>query len=193
MKKQIKWMAVATAMAVGSVVAAPTASIATGATTVAADAGFLAAAKSLSVTVAPITGKKLMFKILAGNIDLANAKGEILHDGGLVLKSATTTVELRNFIIDTTGDGAVLTGLVVANEVTVGRLPLFDLGLPAGLGASLPLKAKGATKALTLSGVSLKLSDGAATALNGAFKVSAFKAGLQIGTAKVQAFGLKNK
>ena len=183
----------ATAMAVGSIVAAPTASIATGATTVTADAEFLAAAKSLNVTVAPITGTKLIFKILAGNIDLANANGEILHGGGLVLKSATTKVELRNFIIDTTGDAPVLTGLVVANEVTVGRLPLFNLNLPLGFEASLPLKAKGTTKSLTLSSIDMKLSDGAAKALNGAFKVSAFKAGLQIGMAKVQAFGLMNK
>jgi hypothetical protein len=191
MKPQIKWIAVAVAMATANVMAKPTASIGTGATTVAADAGFLAAAKSLNVTVAPITGKKLMFKIVAGNIDLANAKSEILHNGGLVLKSATTTVELRNFIIDTTGAAPVLTGLVVANEGTVGRIPLFDLVLPTGI--TLPLKAKGPMKSLTLAGVSMKLTSGAATALNGAFSVTAFKAGLPIGTAKVEAFGLMNK
>jgi hypothetical protein len=191
MKPQIKWIVVAMAMVTGNIMAKPTASIRTGATTVAADAGFLAAAKSLNVTVAPITGKKLKFNIVAGNIDLANAKSEILHDGGIVLKSATTTVELRNFIIDTTGTAPVLTGLVVANEGTVGRLPLFDLVLPSGI--TLPLKAKGSMKSLTLAGVSMKLTDGAATALNGAFSVTAFQAGLAIGTAKVQAFGLMNK
>ncbi|NJM36514.1 MAG: hypothetical protein HC845_00780 [Akkermansiaceae bacterium] len=105
--------------------------------------------------------------------------------------SSTTTVELRNFIIDTTGATPVLTGLVVANENTVGRLPLFDLVLPEGI--TLPLQPKGSMKSLTLSGVSLKLTAGAAEALNGAFNVTAFAEGLPIGTAKVRAFGLKKK
>ena len=181
----------AVALVTGNVMAKPTASIKTGFTSVAADAGFLAAAKSLKVTVAPITGKKLQFGIVAGNIDLANAKGEIVHNGGLVLKSATTTVELRNFIIDTTGTAPVLTGLVVANEGTVGRIPLFDLVLPTGI--MLPLKAQGPMKSLTLADVSMKLTSGAATTLNGAFGVTAFTAGLPIGTAKVKGFGLMNK
>lgn len=48
------------AMVTGNIMAKPTASIRAGATTVAADAGFLAAATShINVTVAPITGKKL--------------------------------------------------------------------------------------------------------------------------------------
>ena len=107
------------------------------------------------------------------------------------MKSATTTVELRNFIIDTTGTAPVLTGLVVANEGTVGRIPLFDLVLPTGI--MLPLKAQGPMKSLTLAGVSMKLTSGAATALNDAFGVTAFTAGLPIGTAKVKGFGLINK
>lgn len=191
MKLQIKWIAVALAMVTGNVMAKPTASIKTGVTSVAADAGFLAAAKDLKVSVGPISGMKLQFGIVAGNIDLANAKGEIVHSGGLLLKSATTTVELRNFIIDTTGMTPVLTGLVVANEGTVGRIPLFDLVLPTSI--KLPLKAQGPMKSLTLAGVSMKLTSGAATALNGAFGVTAFKAGLPIGTAQVKAFGLMNK
>lgn len=188
MKRHIKWMAVAAALVAGSAVAAPTVGIKSGVTTVTPDGGFLAAAKSLSVTVGPIQGKTLAFPFLAGNIDLANAKGEILHSGGIVLKSATTTVELRNFIIDTTGTMPVLTGLVVANEVTVGRIPLFSLVLPANI--TVPLQAKGKMKMLTIPGVTLNLTAGAATALNGAFKVTAFKGGLLIGSAKVKALGV---
>lgn len=176
-------------MASGTLTAAPTADFRIGVTTVTPDAGFLAAADSLGVSVAPISGRKLAFPITAGSIDLANAAGEILHSNGLVLKAGGTVVELRNFIIDTTGASPVLTGLVVANETTVGRLPLFDLGLPAGL--TLPLAPKGPFRALRLPNVTLTLTDDAAAALNGAFSVTAFAEGFLIGKAKVSAFGLK--
>ncbi len=183
-------MTAAIAMIAGSVMAAPTADFQAGVTTVAPDPGFLAAADSLGVTVAPIQGKNLAFPITAGSIDLANAAGEILHKNGIVLTAGGTVVELRNFIIDTTGAAPVLTGLVVVNEATVGRLPLFDLGLPAGL--TLPLEPKGYLRVLSLPGVTLKLTDDAAAALNSVFSVDAFAEGLLIGTANVCAFGLRH-
>lgn len=183
-------MTAAVTMIAGTVMAAPTADFQVGYTSVAPDAGFLAAAGSLGVSVSPIQGSKLAFPIVTGSIDLATAAGEILHSNGIVLKAGGTVVELRNFIIDTTGAKPVLTGLVVANETTIGRLPLFDLGLPPGL--TLPLQPKGWLRVLTLPGVTLKLTDDAAAALNGAFNVTAFAEGFLIGTAKVNAYGLRN-
>jgi hypothetical protein len=190
MKSNILKIATTLAVATLTATAAPTADFRVGATSVKPDAGFLAAATSLGVTVAPIDGKTLTFPITAGSIDLATAAGEIVHNNGIVLKAGTTVVELRNFIIDTTAATPVLTGLVVVNEKPVGRLELFDLGLPAGI--ALPLKPYGFFRSLKLADVSLKLTDDAATALNSVFAVTAFAEGLPIGTACVQAFGLKN-
>jgi hypothetical protein len=190
MKTSILTTAATLALAAMTATAAPTAEFRVGATSVHPDAGFLAAADSLGVSVAPIIGKRLTFPIIAGNIDLATAGGEIQHSNGIVLKAGSTVVELRNFIIDTTGAAPVLTGLVVVNESTVARLELFDLGLPAGI--TLPLKPQSFLKSLKLSDVSLKLTDDAAAALNSVFGVTAFAEGLPIGTASVQAFGLKS-
>jgi len=125
------------------------------------------------------------FPISIGELDFANAKGEVLHFGGLRLATSTTQVELTQFAIDTTGaSGAVLTGLVKVNRNVVGRLPLFSVTLPA---VSLPLPP---SRSLVLSGVALRLTDTAAQALNASFDVKAFAAGIPIGTARVVALGL---
>ena len=123
------------------------------------------------------------FPITGGAIDLDTAAGNILHSGGLTLSADGTKVRLQSFIIDTTTATPMLTGLVVVNGKLVGRLPLFDLSLPAGF--SLPLHL--AEGRLVLSGVGLTLDAQAAAALNAVFKVSAFKGGLAIGTASVKA------
>ena len=101
------------------------------------DAGFLAAADSLGVTVAPLTGRNLAFRITGGDIDLENAAGEILHSGGLSLSAGETVVELKSFAIDTSAAEPVLTGVAIVNEQLVGRIPLFKLSLPE---LSLPLQ-----------------------------------------------------
>jgi hypothetical protein len=78
----------------------------------------------------------------------------------------------------------VLTGLVVVSDQLVGRVPLFNLALPSGF--ALPLKAEGGF-ILQLKGVGVTLTSQAAGALNGVYHVSAFAAGLDIGTADVFA------
>ena len=77
-----------------------------------------------------------------------------------MLRRGSTTVRLESFIIDTTGAGGiVLTGLVSANGSVVGRIPLFDLTLPAsfvdvtlirldGIGVTLRPEAAGALNAV---------------------------------------------
>ena len=92
-------------------------------------------------------------------------------------------VRLESFILDTTGTTPVLTGLVVANGTLVGRLPLFNLQLPAGL--TLPLRPEHGQ--LNLDGVGLTLTSGAAAALNSVFYVTALKGGITVGTANVWA------
>lgn len=168
--------------------AAPTAGLLSGYTAVKLDAGFTAALTSLSVSLGtlPKSGVyqgQAYFPIVAGAIDLANAKGEISHAGGLTLTAGETRAELSDFVIDTFGATPVLTGLVVVNDSIVGRIPLFDLILPPGF--AVPLTADRG-RFITLSNVGVKLNATAATALNGVFKVTAFAGGFTVGTAKVQ-------
>jgi hypothetical protein len=165
--------------------AAPTAGIRAGATTVTPAASFLSAATSLGVEVAPLKGRALRFPITGGTSDLANARGEIFHSGGISLTAGSTVVQLRDFTIDTTST-PVLTGMVVANGSVVGRIPLFKVGLPA---LSLPLTPK--KQRLQIPGATLTLTATAATALNGAFGVTAFTEDFAIGTADVVANGVK--
>jgi hypothetical protein len=165
--------------------AAPTAGIKAGATTVTPASSFLEAATSLGVQVAPLKGRVLRFPITGGTSDLANARGEIHHSGGLSLTAGSTVVQLRDFTIDTTAT-PVLTGMVVANGSVVGRVPLFKVGLPS---LTLPLEPK--QQRLLIPGATLSLTAEAATALNGAFGVSAFTENFAIGTADVAANGVK--
>jgi hypothetical protein len=89
-------------------------------------------------------------------------------------------VELTTFIIDLNAATPVLTGLVIVNDNLVGRLPLFDLNLTAS-----GVSAK--NKQLKVTNVNVTLTDDAAKALNGVFKISALAKGLPVGTATVRA------
>ena len=191
MKKHLLTAALGLALFAGVAQAAPTADFSRGITVVQPDAGFLAAADSLGVEVAPIKGRNLRFPIIAGSLDLATAGGEILHNNGITLTAGGTEVQLRNFAIDTAAaDGPVLTGLVVVNESVVGRIPLFDLTLPA---VSLPLEPRFRIGFLAIPGVQLNLTAAAGDALDEIFGVDAFAGGgLLIGEASVYAFGLRN-
>lgn len=115
-------------------------------------------------------------------VDLQTARGEIVHSGGLTLTAGSTEVRLQSFTIDTTGSSPVLTGLVVVNNKLVGRLPLFNLQLRAGI--TLPLKPSG-EGVLRLKGVGVVLTGPAANALNGVYGTTALKGGFGIGTANV--------
>ncbi len=159
-----------------------------GKTSVTLSAGFVSALQSLRVTPGTIGPTKISggvagFPVVAGALDLNNAKGEILHSGGLTLANSAKRVRLQSYIIDTTGVSPVITGIVTVNGVILGRIPLFNLQLPSGL--KLPLKPSG--DVLTLKGVGVTLNAGAAKALNMVFNVSAFQGGLKIGTANVSA------
>lgn len=166
--------------------AAPTVPLKTGATVVTPSEDFTNALTSLGVAVQPLKGKQLRFPIIAGAADLETARAEIAHSNGIALSAGGTRVELSNFVIDTTAT-PVLTGLVVANGSVVGRLPLFKVGLPAGI--ELPLAP--AQGKLVLDGTTLTLTAAAAAALNGAFGVTAFVEDFSIGSATVTATGVR--
>lgn len=166
--------------------AAPTATLKSGKTTVALATDFVDALGTLGVTPAAIKPGKLKngsvsFPISGGAIDVATAKGEIAHTGGLSLTAGSTRVELLNFTIDTSGAAPVLTGVVTANGDLVGRVPLFDLDLPT-LTPPIQPDAQGR---VTIADVGVTLTGEAAAALNGAFGVTAFADGAAIGTATV--------
>ena len=94
----------------------PTASFAGKRTSVEFSQGFVDVLAALEVNISRVLPAKLrnngaVFPIPAAEIDLENAAGEILHTGGLALKSGNTVVQLSLFIIDTgVGGGPVLTG-----------------------------------------------------------------------------------
>jgi hypothetical protein len=170
--------------------AAPTLSLGHGDTSVKLDPVFVGALQSLSVTPSAIGASRIkdgvaFFPVIDGDFDFGTAKGEISHRGGLVLKAADTFVELADFIIDTSGPIPILTGKVIVNDNFVARIPLFDLALPA---LTLPLAAPRGWGRLTVPGVKVTLNAGAATALNGAFSVTAFTGGIPIGEATVKTF-----
>jgi hypothetical protein len=144
---------------------------------------FLGAITSLGLTpsaVKPgkIIGTQARFPIIAGALDLDNAASEIIHSGGIQLKNDSVTVQLTNFIIDTTST-PVLTGLVKANGAVVTRLPLFKLALPS---LSLPIKR---AKRITIPDVGVTLTAEAASTLNSVFGVTAFAENFSIGVAHV--------
>lgn len=181
----------AAAAPVTAVKAGPSVALRLGATSVTLSADLLNAASALQVTLddvspAVVAGGVAIFPIVGGVLDAANARGEIIHLGGLSLRAGGTTVTLTDFVIDTTGAQPRLTGLVTAGGNVVGRVPLFDLQLPE---LPLPLTPSARGK-LTINQVTLTLTAEAAAALNATFNVSAFSAGLNIGTAKVKVVAL---
>jgi hypothetical protein len=174
--------------------AAPTQTVRFGETAVRLDAGFLGALDTLGVAPSAIGPARLVadrrgnvfagFPITTGRVDLGTARGEISHVGGLRLRAGNTTVELTDFDIDTTPARPVLTGLVTVNGDLVGRLPLFNLTLPA---VSLPLQPQFGV-VLQIPGVQLTLTDAAAGALNGVFGITALTGGIPIGLATTTTF-----
>ena len=172
------------AMAIGSLNAAPTEELDGGNTVVTLSATFVNALGSLTVGLADINPArvkkgKATFPVKSGAIDLDTLAGEIVHEGGLKLSAGSTTVELIDFVIDTTKPDIVLTGLVIANDSVVGRIPLFSV--------TLTQDAEETRNAVKIAGANLKLTSEAAGALNSVFSVKAFTAGLDVGVAAIDA------
>ena len=123
------------------------------------------------------------FLITGGATELNSTEVELFHKGGLTFSAGDTEVNLTDFVISNVDSDPVLTGTVIANDSLVGRIPLFDLEI-----GEVDTKTRGIFTNLDVTDVNVNLSEQAATALNGAFDVNAFSAGLNIGTAQVDAF-----
>lgn len=169
-------------------VAEPTVPVIGGNTRVALDGDFLMAVGPLSPTpIAPgsLDAKtlSLIYPIPGGALDLGSAKGDIYHNGGLSLSDGMgSTVDLRQFIIDTTGPDPVLTGLVSLNGSVLARLPLFDLTIMPDKISVTPANT------VIVDEVVVTLNPTAATALNDIFG-TALPDGFPVGVATVTAQG----
>jgi hypothetical protein len=113
------------------------------------------------------------FPITYGFLDPETLAGLIVHRGGLELAAGDVSVRVRNFVIDT--EEQQLTARVSGIR---GRVPLLDLDLSAVA----PLIER---DFVLLNRVGATLTEEAAGALNAAFSVELFTAGLPIGTAQV--------
>lgn len=182
-------LAAALAFAAGQAAAAPTVNTIGGDTRVTLSSTFLGALNTLGVTASPsfpasIRNGNARFPIPTGEIDATSYKGEIVHDGGLNLRAGALTVNISSFVIDTTGSAPVLTGLAKVNDSLVGRITLFDLAL----GAAPQVQSYGRYGTLRINDVAVTLNAEAAATLNDVFGVTAFTAGIPIGTARVNTF-----
>lgn len=178
------------AVALTAIAFGETRQLESGQTAVTLNPQFTGAATGLGVTVTPVLpsqviGDVVSFPVTAGTLDLATARGEVSHSGGLEFVTATTKVQFLNFAIDTTGSaGPKLTGVVVAGGSVIGRGHLFDLEIPT---IATPLTPENDVL-ITIPDVKVKLSADAAEGLNALFNVDVFTAGLEIGTARLSLF-----
>ncbi len=136
---------------------------------------------SLGIRVAPVNPSRVaagavVFPIRSGSVDPKLADGALInHSGGLRLTKGHTTVALRNLRIRVTSSQATISARIGTTRATIINLDLA--------------KAKATRPALNLrlKNVGVKLNATGASALNKAFKTSAFRSGLKLGTAVVNA------
>ncbi len=164
-------------------------------TSVILDAGTAGALKSLGVAIAP-SGKAtfeaststITFPITSGYAEIhsdpttkpGNILGSIVHQGsGFTLSAGKTKVELSDFIVDP--GNSMLYGSVGGKP----GIPLLSLD-----GTGVKVSMEGGN--VVLFGTVAKLTDTAATALNGAFKTDAIKPGLPLGVVRLVAKGTAN-
>ena len=166
-------------------------------TSVILDAGTVGALKSLGVALAPAGTatfdagtSTITFPITSGyaeiHSDLGHVPGYIVgsieHAGsGFTLTAGTTKVSLTDFVVDP--GNSVLYGTV--NGATH-AVPLLTLD-----GTNVKV-SKDDSGDVVLDGTVAELTDTAATALNQAFKTSALKAGIKLGTVHLVAKGTAN-
>ena len=159
--------------------------LAVGQTGLTIDPGTLQALTSLGIApgvVAPATLTAATvtanFPITGGKVMLNLSSGLIRHSGGISLTKGTTVVSLTDFDIRL-GAAPQLFASVNGGPAKVAIIDLDLTGVTPAV----------AGRTITLDGVTAKLTQGAADALNGAFGTTAFTAGLVLGKAKVEATG----
>ncbi len=150
-----------------------------GATTLPLDDGAAGALRDLNITPGVIGDatagpQGLAFPITGGKVDAATLAGDITHSGGISLTRGGKRVELSEFTIEI-DDTPALSALVGGSRVEILTL---DVG-------SISRSVRGRT--VVVSGVVARLTATAANALNQAFETTAFKEGLTLCRATVEA------
>ena len=166
-------------------------------TSVTLDANLLPTLKSLKVVPAP-TGKgtltmpggaaTLNFPISGGNVTIYKkgavtpyVQGILHHVGsGVSFTAGGKTLTVENFDVDP--GTSILTAQV--KQMKDAKIPLFFLD-----GSNLQVTPPGADGIAKLDGTKVELTAEAAAAMNKYFGVSAFKKGIPIGIAHIQAKG----
>ncbi len=144
------------------------------------DSGTAKVLQQNSVAVAPIdpaaaSGDGIAFPITGGEINTGDLAGTIDHSGGLSFTAGGTTVELTDFVVDTVN--GTLTSTVGGADLTT-----LDLDLSG-------VQQSDDNGVIVLEGITATLTADAAKALNDAFGVSLFTAGLAFGDVTVRAAG----
>jgi hypothetical protein len=153
----------------------------TGATALALDAGTVAALTGLGVTPgviepATIAGTSASFPITGGIADLDLSGGDVTHAGGISLSAGATVVRLEAFDIRLGATPQLFASVNGGAE----KIAVADLDVSAATPAV-------AGRQVTVGNVGVRLTQGAADALNAAFGTTALTAGLALGVATVQA------
>jgi len=128
------------------------------------------------VEPATLTGTTASFPITGGRADLDLGAGGVTHAGGISLTAGGTVVRLEAFDIRL---GAA-PQLFASVDGSAEKIAIADLDLRAATPA-----VDG--RRVTVGNVAVRLTQGAADALNAAFGITAIAAGLPLGVATVQA------
>lgn len=99
-----------------------------------------AGAKVTTVPGAQLDGNQIGFGLGTGEINLANAEGQFVHNGGITLTAGSKQVTLDSFMLTTFGDQDYVSALVIANGRIMGRVNVFDITLSSDL--TLPIVPK---------------------------------------------------
>jgi hypothetical protein len=129
-----------------------------------------AGAKLSTVPGAQLDGNQVAFGLGTGEINLANAQGQIVHNGGITLTAGMKQITLDSFMLTTFGDQDYISALVIANGRIIGRINVFDITLSSDL--TLPITPKSGDFFLSAG---WNLDPAGASALNDALGVTAFR------------------
>lgn len=145
---------------------------------VASSTGKALAANGIKVSPASearVTKRGISFPITGGTLNAKTLAGAINHAGGLTFSKGKTVLTVRGFTASTvTGH---LSGYVDQLKT---RIRILDLNLKS-------IKVFSSSKIVRVLGIKATLNKDAAAGLNAVFGTKLFKAGLPIGTARVDA------
>lgn len=160
-----------------------------GNTSLTLDKGTAKALAKLAITVKPLNpaqahGGTVRFPITGGSLDPKSVSpAQVNHSGGLQLAHGKTKVKLRNFIIRISVDGAASLSAAVSGSA---RATIINLDLSKAK-ISRPRSGGPVQIGTKVSNIGVKLNQTGAKALNNAFHTMAFKSGLRLGTAVLDA------